>query len=108
MSWKDYSQHAYDWLTGALTTSPKVQMVGSTLWEQQTESDATIGVLTFAENFAAIEIYNTDAINAGTFEVNGITINVPASGYFKSNVGGTPAKTVTIAGATTYTVNQYT
>jgi len=108
MSFMDYSQQMYEWLTGTLPTTPKVQVVGSTLQEQQTQADAAAGVLTFTANFSTIEIYNTDAINAGTFEVNGITINVPASGYFKSNVGGTPAKTVTIAGATTYTVNQYT
>jgi len=85
-----------------------VAQVGSTLQEQQTEADAVAGVLTFAANISTIEIYNTDAVNAGTFEVNGVTIHVPASGYFKSNIGGVPAATVTITGATTYVVNRYT
>jgi hypothetical protein len=65
------------------------------------------GVLTFAANFGTIEIYNTDAANAGTFEVNGITINVPATKTFKAIIGGVAGATVTIAGATTYIVSRY-
>jgi len=84
-----------------------VRVAGSTFQEQQTENDDVSGVLTFAEEFSAIEIYNTDAVNAGVFVVNSISITVPANGYFKAAVGGIPGKTVTITGATTYIVNQY-
>jgi len=85
-----------------------IKLSGSTLAEQQTQDDAAAGVLTFTANFSTIEIYNTDATNPGTFEVNGITINVPATKVFKGAIGGTPGATVTIAGATTYIVSRYT
>ena len=85
-----------------------VQLSGSKLAEQQTEADAVAGVLTFTTgNFGTIEIYNTDAVNAGVFAVNGININVPPAKTFKASVGGVAGATVTITGATTYIVSRY-
>jgi len=81
------------------------QLSGSKIIEQLTETDAATGVLTFTDNINAIEIYNTDAVNNGVFEVNGINLNVPKGVLYRSNVGGTVAKTVTITGATTYIVS---
>lgn len=89
-------------------TSPAVTTLsGSILQEQQTQADATDGVLTFTANISTIEIYNTDTVNAGTFEANGMIINVPATKVFKASIGGTPGATVTIVGATTYIVSRY-
>jgi len=81
------------------------QLSGSKIIEQLTQTDAATGVLTFTDNINAIEIYNTDATNDGVFEVNGINLNVPKGVLYRSNVGGTVAKTVTITGATTYIVS---
>lgn len=89
------------------TESHYVKVKGSTLAEQLTQADAVAGVLTFSENISTVEIYNTDATNDGTFEVNGITINVPSEKVFKAAVGGTPSVEVTVAGATTYIVSRY-
>lgn len=83
-----------------------MRLVGSALAEQQTEADATDGVLTFTDNISCIEIFNTSAVD-GTFTVNGIAIIVPTNGSLKTLVGGTPGKTVTVAGATTYVVGSY-
>ncbi len=83
-----------------------VVLVGSTLTEQQTESDAVDGVLTFADDISGIEIFNTSAVD-GTFTVNGIAIKVPAGKSLKTLLGGIPGNTVAIAGATTYTVSSY-
>lgn len=90
-----------------------VQLTGSTLAEQKTNTDAVAGVLTFSANISTIEIYNTDTTNDGVFVVNGITIHVPKStayiqSVYKSTIGGTPGTTVTITGATTYIVSRYT
>jgi hypothetical protein len=84
-----------------------VSVNGSNLIEQKTQADAVGGVLTFLANFGWCEIYNTDATNAGTFIVNGISIHVPAGKAFKSLISGTAGATVTIAGATTYIVSRY-
>lgn len=84
-----------------------VTIAGNVLQEQKTESDAVAGVLTFAANIQYIEIYNTDATNAGVFTANGINITVPAGKVFKSAIGGTAAATVSITGATTYIVSRY-
>lgn len=85
----------------------KVQLTGSMLREQLTESDAVGGVLTFAENINKIEIYNTDTANVGVFTVNGMDITVPADEVFEATIGGTPSPTVTVTGATTYIVSRY-
>ncbi len=83
------------------------EAVGATLLEQQTQDDATEGVLTFTNNIAWLEIDNgLDSVD-GTFTVNGITINVLAGHTFKAKIGGTPGKTVSVTGATKYTVSQY-
>lgn len=97
-------------IRGNSSSNPEsVQVVGSNLAEQQTQADASAGTLTFAANFEYVEIYNTDGTNAGTFTVNGITINVPAGkSYGPAGIAGTPAATVTVTGATTYIVNRYT
>jgi hypothetical protein len=73
----------------------------------KTATDAVEGVVTFATNIGELEIVNTDSSNAGTFTVNGITITVPASGTWMGRVGGTAAKTVTVATATTYLLRLY-
>jgi len=78
-----------------------------TLVEQKTQANSIGGVLTFSANIGAIEIYNTDTVNAGVFTVNGLAINVPATKVFNSAIGGTPGATVTITGATTYIVSRY-
>lgn len=85
-----------------------VSLTGSTLQEQLTQTDAAVGVLTFSANISTIEIYNTDATNAGTFTVNGIVITVPPSKVFKATIGGTPSAEVTITGALTYIISRYT
>ena len=81
---------------------------GSSLAEQQTQADATAGVLTFAAPISFVSIYNTDASNAGVFEVNGIDVHVPAGDATQVfGVGGTPSATVTVTGATTYIVSRF-
>ena len=82
-----------------------VQLSGSKIIEQLTQTDAVAGVLTFTDDINAIEIYNTDATNNGVFEVNGINLNVPKGILYRSNVGGTVAKTVTVSGSTTYIIS---
>ena len=90
------------------TTNPAyTQQIGNTLQEQLTETDAIANVLSFSENISTIELYNTDAINTGIFNVNGIDITVPPEKYFKSTIGGTPSTEVTISSATTYIVSRY-
>jgi hypothetical protein len=90
------------------TYADAVVQVGSIFAEQKTQANAVAGVLTFSEPISAIEIHNTDTANAGVFNVNGISITVPAGGYFpKSVIGGTPSNQVTITGATAYIVNRY-
>jgi len=84
-----------------------VQLVGTVLLEQQDDGDDVAGTLTFTENISTIEIFNTDAVNPGVFTANGIALTVPASGYLKATIGGTPGKTVVITGATTYLVKSY-
>lgn len=77
------------------------------LIEQQTESDAVSGKLTFATPISTISIQNTDATNDGVFTVNGIDLHVPSDKTFMSRVGGTPSAEVTVTGATTYIVSAY-
>ena len=93
------------------TIAQGVSIAGSlpntTLVEQKTQVDAVVGVLTFSANITGIEIFNTDATNAGVFVVNGITVNVPAGKVFNTAIGGTPGATVTVTGATTYIVSRY-
>jgi hypothetical protein len=93
-------------------SQPTVQLAGNTLLEQQTQANATGGVLTFGSNFGTIEIYNTDTVNAGIFTVNGIVIHVPAStasyrSIFKAAVGGVPGNTVLASGAQSYIISRY-
>ena len=64
-------------------------------------------ILTFSANISTVEIYNTDAANAGVFTVNGIDINIPATKVFKATIGGTASAVVTVTGATTYIVSRY-
>lgn len=89
----------------------KTRLVGDTVLEQLTEADADVdGVLSFAENIVAIRIHNTDTENAGVFNVNGINITLPpstpATPSIYEFIVGAPGKTVTITGATTYTVSR--
>lgn len=85
-----------------------VKFPGSALQEERTEADADEnGVVAFSENISVIEIVNNDKTNEGVFTVNGIPITLPPStDYFlsrwKDGVGGTPGKTVTVAGSTSY------
>lgn len=71
-----------------------VYMAGGTLTEQKTQANASANVITFAENIKAVEIYHAEA-TWQLFTVNGLTLNVPAGGY-RTAIGGTVAKTVTI------------
>jgi hypothetical protein len=71
-----------------------VQLSGSTLAEQKTQADAVANVITFTGDITAIEIYHEEA-TWQEFIVNGITITIPAGGY-RTPIGGTIAKTVTI------------
>lgn len=88
---------------GVLLTSQQYE----TLVETFTEVDAIAGVLTFAENIDAIEIFNVDATNIGTFLVNGLGIVIPPSTPFKTIVGGIANNVITITGSTAYIVNRY-
>jgi hypothetical protein len=87
--------------------SQLMQLTGSKLVEQHTQADAVGGTVTFAKNIQFLEIYNTDAVNDGVFNVNGINITVPKGESFKAAYGGTPRATVTVTGATTYILTRY-
>ena len=88
--------------------NPVVSLPGSTLAEQQNQTNGIGGVLTFGANIVAVEIFNTDQVNTGVFTVNGIAITVPPGVAFGPQlIGGTPGDTVTISGSTTYIVNRY-
>ena len=93
----------------SLLNPSRVVVSGSNLVEQLTQADVSGGTLTFSAAIEYVEIYNTDASNAGVFTVNGIAINVPAATVFgPARVGTTPAAAVTVAGATTtYIVSRY-
>lgn len=84
-----------------------VKLMGSNVEEQLTETDVVTGTLTFAANIKTIEIYNTDTVNNGVFNVNGIDIAVPKNDSFQANIGGTPRATVTVTGSTSYIVTRY-
>ena len=88
-------------------TKGTMNIAGETLVEQLTEADAVEGVLTFAEAIQCVEIYNTDEVNAGVFNVNGINITIPAGKIYKSFIDGEPSKEVTIVDAETYIVSRY-
>lgn len=104
----DALQKLFDEITGHFKVDASIvgSLPNQTLAEQLIQTDAGAGILTFAANIGAIGIYNTDAANAGVFVVNGINIHVPAGKYVEFVVGGTPAATVTITGATTYIVSR--
>ena len=96
----------------SILTPPFPQAIGikgSNLLEQLTEADVSGGELTFSSAVEYVEIYNTDASNAGVFTVNGVAISVPAATVFgPAKVGTTPAAVVAVAGATTtYIVSRY-
>ncbi|SDO79012.1 hypothetical protein [Halobacillus aidingensis] len=82
------------------------QLTGSKLQEQKTEVDAASGVVSFAENIQAIEIYNRDTAD-GVFTVNNIDITVPADDSFQATVGGTPSNEVSVSGSTSYIIGRY-
>jgi hypothetical protein len=84
-----------------------VSVVGDTLVETKNQADAVAGVVTFSENIKAIGILNTDLANDGVFTVNGIAIPVPKGTPFKDIIGGIPAASVAISGATTYNLLRY-
>lgn len=84
-----------------------VMVTESKVMEQKTQADAVAGVVTFSDGITILEVYNTDATNAGVFLINGIDITVPASGSFKASFGGTPQKTVTVTGSTAYILTRY-
>ena len=89
------------------TYSQRTLAVKDILAETKTEADAVVGVLTFSADIFVVEIYNTDATNAGVFTVNGLAIPIPPSKSYMSAIGGVPSAEVTITGATTYIVNRY-
>ncbi|MCE5220086.1 MAG: hypothetical protein LLF98_02160 [Clostridium sp.] len=67
---------------------------GSILVEQKTQADASSNIITFTKDIHAIEIYHSET-TAQKFTVNGIELTVPANGY-RTKIGGTVGKTVTI------------
>jgi hypothetical protein len=75
-------------------TPATAQLTGSILAEQKTQADADNNVITFTGDITAIEIYHKEA-TWQEFIVNGITITIPVGGY-RTPIGGTVAKTVTI------------
>jgi hypothetical protein len=90
------------------TVSQLVSSPGDILVEQKTQADAATGTVTFSKNVQHLEILNTDTVNDGVFNVNGINITVPKTKSFKATFGGTPRATVTgITGATTYILTRY-
>jgi hypothetical protein len=84
--------------------SQLMQLTGSKVVEQKTQANAPI---VFAQNVQFIEIYNTDNANTGVFTVNGIPITVPPDKSFKSQIGGTPSKNITVTGSTSYILTRY-
>lgn len=80
---------------------------GNKVEEQLTQANASSGTLTFADVLKTVSIFNTDTANAGVFNVNGIAITVPPNTPFEANIGGTPRKTVTVTGSTSYIVTRY-
>ena len=92
---------------GTVSTKLVGSLPNQTLVEQLIETDAVTGTLTFADVVSSIEIYNTDATNAGTFNVNGIDLVVPATKSFMAVIGGVASAVVTVTGATTYIVSRY-
>ena len=71
-----------------------VQLTGSILAEQKTDSDAVANVITFSANISAIEIFHNE-LTWQEFIVNGITITVPPGGWDRQ-LGGTPSVDVTV------------
>jgi len=71
-----------------------------------TTVQGTDHALTFSANVAGIGIYNTDAVNAGVFNVNGVDVHVPVGEYVEFVIGGTPSAEVTVTGVTTYIVSR--
>ena len=84
-----------------------VKLAGETLLEQLTELDLAGGNLTFSGNIEAIEIYNVDEVNFGTFNVNGISIVVPPITMYKALIAGTPSAVVSVTGSTAFIVSRY-
>jgi hypothetical protein len=91
-TFKGYWKKVADWVDG--TGSPNVKLTGCIVQEQKTQADAVANVLTFTENISSIEIYHSEA-TPQAFIVNGITLTI-ADGGWRSAIGGTPGKTVTI------------
>lgn len=84
-----------------------VQPVGSLLQEQLTQTAAVAGTVTFSKAIGTLEIYNTDTVNDGVFNVNGINITVPKTESFKASFGGTQSTNVTVTGSTAYILTRY-
>ena len=71
-----------------------IKISGSKVVECLDQDDADNNVLTFSDDIYALEIYhNKDT--AQKFTVNGLTLTIPSGGW-RSPIGGTPGKTVTI------------
>jgi hypothetical protein len=81
-----------------------VQLTGCIVQEQKTQADAVANVITFSENISSIEIYHSEA-TPQAFIVNGLTLTI-ADGGWRSAIGGTPAKTVTIPAGITCIVSR--
>lgn len=80
--------------------------IGGVIAEQKTNSDAVSGTVTFDEHVYAIEIYNSDTTNDGVFTVNGIAITVPKETSYARAISGTPGKTVSVTGSTSYEIRR--
>ncbi len=71
-----------------------IKISGSKVAECLDQDDADNNVLTFSDDIYALEIYHNEA-TAQEFIVNGLTLTIPSGGW-RSPIGGTPGKTVTI------------
>lgn len=98
---------AEDSSTGKPMPKVAATLTGSNVVEQKTQVDAVAGTVTFSEGVQHLEIYNTDTVNQGVFNVNGINITVPVGESFKASYGGTPRTTVTVTGSTSYILTRY-
>lgn len=100
----DYPQHVRD--TYGMFYQ-RVVLPGSFVAEQKTQAQATAGKVTFSKKIQHLEIYNTDTVNNGVFNVNGIPITVPKNESFKASFGGNPSTDITVTGSTSYILTRY-
>ncbi len=79
-----------------------VQLSGSILAEQKTQTDAVDNVLTFSANISSVEIWHNEA-TPQAFTVNGLSLSI-APGGWRSPIAGTPSTEITIPTGVTCSV----